>query len=88
MKAQFKESFAKDLRRVRDKALLDRVRSAIEAVEQANTLADIPHLEPLKGWNTYYRIRVGDYRIGLVLEEETVVFVRFLHRKDIYRYFP
>lgn len=49
MKAQFKESFAKDLRRVRDKALLDRVRSAIEAVEQANTLADIPRLGTVEG---------------------------------------
>jgi len=36
----------------------------------------------------YYRIRLGDYRIGLVVNEQTVVFVRFLHRREIYRYFP
>ncbi|GIK72728.1 MAG: hypothetical protein BroJett021_17160 [Chloroflexota bacterium] len=36
----------------------------------------------------YYRIRVGDYRLGLALEGDTVILVRFLHRKEIYRYFP
>jgi mRNA interferase RelE/StbE len=36
----------------------------------------------------YYRIRLGDYRVGLKIENNTVCFVRFLHRKDIYRYFP
>jgi mRNA interferase RelE/StbE len=33
-------------------------------------------------------IRVGDYRIGVVLEDGVVTFVRVLHRRDVYRYFP
>ncbi len=36
----------------------------------------------------YYRIRVGNYRIGLVLDEAEISFVRVLHRKEMYRYFP
>ncbi|MGH2412635.1 MAG: type II toxin-antitoxin system RelE family toxin, partial [Microcystaceae cyanobacterium] len=35
-----------------------------------------------------YRIRLGDYRIGLFIEGKTVTFARVLHRKEIYRYFP
>jgi mRNA interferase RelE/StbE len=35
-----------------------------------------------------YSIRIGDYRIGLALEKDTLVFVRCLHRKEIYRFFP
>jgi len=31
---------------------------------------------------------VGDYRVGVIFEEETVTFCRVLHRKEIYRYFP
>jgi mRNA-degrading endonuclease RelE of RelBE toxin-antitoxin system len=31
---------------------------------------------------------VGNYRLGLIIEAETVIFVRVLHRKEIYRYFP
>lgn len=40
------------------------------------------------GSGDYYRLRVGDYRIGLEIEGEIIVFVRCLHRRDIYRYFP
>ncbi|MGA1264796.1 MAG: type II toxin-antitoxin system RelE family toxin, partial [Prochlorothrix sp.] len=53
-----------------------------------------PNLLKLKGYDTYYRIRVGDYRIGLEVLHQSdsgnleIVFVRVLHRKEIYRYFP
>jgi mRNA interferase RelE/StbE len=88
MNVQFRESFHKDLRRIRDKDLLNRVKNIIEIVEQATDLSAVPNLERLKGWSTYYRIRIGDYRLGLAVEENVVTFVRFLHRRDIYRYFP
>jgi len=35
----------------------------------------------------YYRIRIGNYRMGINLENESVVFIRFLHRREIYSYF-
>ena len=35
-----------------------------------------------------YRIRVGDYRLGLVFDGGTMTFVRCLNRREIYRYFP
>jgi mRNA interferase RelE/StbE len=51
-------------------------------------LQEVENLKKLRGGDRYYRIRIGDYRIGLAVEESTVIFVRFLHRKDVYRYFP
>ncbi len=42
----------------------------------------------MKGSEDYYRIRLGDYRLGLRIEEGTVSFIRCLHRKDVYKYFP
>lgn len=88
MKVEFRESFAKDLKGVKDKSLLMRAKEVIEAVEQANSLADIPNLKKLRGGGNYYRMRIGDYRVGVTLESDTVLFVRFLNRKDIYKYFP
>ena len=88
MKTEFKSSFAKDLRDIRDNKLFDRIRAVIESVEQADTLKDVPHVTKLQGEGDFYRIRVGDYRIGIILESETVVFVRCLNRREIYRYFP
>ena len=36
----------------------------------------------------YWKLRVGDYRIGIVVEEGTVEFVRCLSRRDLYKFFP
>ena len=88
MKVGFRESFAKDLKGVKEKGLLGRVRGIIEAVEKANSLDGLPNLKKLKGGGNYFRVRAGDYRVGIALENDTVVFVRFLNRKDIYKHFP
>jgi len=64
------------------------VKEVIEAVETAGSLAHLPNLKTLKGARNYFRLRVGQYRIGVAFQNETVIFVRFLNRKDIYRYFP
>ncbi len=88
MKVRFKESFARDLRNLKDKALLVRIRALIENVEKAESLADVGGLKKLRGGGAYYRIRVGDYRVGLAVEEDAVAFVRVLHRREVYRYFP
>ena len=88
MKTAFRESFTRDLKAVRDKKLLQRVREVIEAVEKADSPGDLPNLKKLKGAKSYFRLKLDDYRIGLALESNTVIFVRFLDRKDIYKYFP
>ena len=88
MRVEFRRSFVKDLERVRDRRLKERVRRVIERLEAAETLQEVEGVKRLRGGEGYYRIRIGDHRLGLVLEGEKVVLVRFLHRKDVYRYFP
>jgi mRNA interferase RelE/StbE len=87
LKVHFREDFLRDLKALEDRALKKRVGEVITQVEQAAALLDIRNIKELKGADQYYRIRVGDYRLGLILEKDTVVFVHCLHRKDIYRYF-
>ncbi len=90
MKTEFKSSFLKDIRSIKDKTLLFRLEQFILAVETANNLSVIPNLKKIKGQknNFYYRSRIGNYRVGIIIRQDTVVFVRFLNRKEIYRYFP
>ena len=88
MKTNFRKSFAKDLRkRKNDSEFLDCVKEAIENVELSEIISMITNLKKLRGESDYYRIRLGDYRIGSKIEDDLVVFIRALHRKDIYRYF-
>lgn len=88
MKVLFRESFLRDLRRIEDQDIQRRIREAVESVEQATSLRDVPNLRRLRSQGRHYRIRVGDYRLGLTLEGDEVYFVRALHRREIYRYFP
>jgi len=88
LKVEFKESFLKDLKAVKDKSLLTKVKAAIEAAEQADTLDQIANLKKMRGSREYFRVRIGDFRIGIRLEDDTLIFIRCLNRKDIYRYFP
>ena len=88
MKTLYKNSFVKDLKKVREKNIKNRVRSMIEDAEQAEKVSELSGLKKMRGSENYYRIRVGSYRVGVVIDSDTIIFVRFLHRKDIYRYFP
>jgi mRNA interferase RelE/StbE len=88
LNVEFRGSFAKDLKRIREQSLKRRVKEVIELVERVDTLQEISGIRKLRGGDQYYRIRIGDYRLGFLLDEDTVVFIRFLHRKDVYRYFP
>lgn len=75
MNTQFKESFLKDLRAIKDRDLLARVNEIIQAVEKAQTPQEIPTLKKLRGERNYFRIRIGDYRLGLKIEGELVTLV-------------
>lgn len=88
MNAEFKSSFARDVKRVRDSKILGEMRGIIEIVESAPDYTGIPNISKLRVKGHFYRIKVGDYRIGLTIEGNMVTFVRVLHRSEIYRYFP
>lgn len=51
---------------------------------------NLGYLQKMKGYDDKYKIRVGDYRIGISVDKETQTLIcqRVAHRKDIYRTFP
>ena len=88
MKVDFKKTFLKELEKLKNKSLKNSIYNSIIQVELAESISEIKNIKKLAGFEMYYRLRVGDYRIGLKLENETVNFVIFEHRKDIYKTFP
>jgi mRNA interferase RelE/StbE len=88
VKVAFRQSFVRDLKNIKDKRVVEQVKQAIAQVEAADNVHKVGGLTKLGGSSGYYRLRVGDYRIGIALEADEVAFVRCLHRREIYRYFP
>jgi mRNA interferase RelE/StbE len=88
LKVLYNKKFLKDLSLI---PLADRKRIEDYAFERApkiKSFRELQFLEKLKGYSNFYKIRVGNYRVGVQFEHATLIFERVLHRKEIYRYFP
>ena len=88
MITKFNGRFWKDLQKLNQASIKKDILEIIEEVEQAALLSEIKNIKKLQGYKTAYRIRTGDYRIGLFVENNIVEFVRVANRRDIYEIFP
>lgn len=86
---QYDKSFFKSLEKTTDKKLFAKIEAIILEIEEAVSLSEIRHLKKLSGFKNYYRIRLGDYRLGLEqINKNTLRLITIAHRKDIYTIFP
>ena len=88
MNFEFEKAFVKDFRKLKNKELANAISEAIKQVSQASAISEVANLKKLSGYKSAFRIRIGDYRIGIISENNSVTFVAFAHRKDIYKRFP
>jgi len=73
---------------LRDKKVAFRVDEIINVTKNTEKFSEIDFLKKLVGFKNAYRIRIGNYRIGIVFENDTIIFSAFGDRKEIYKYFP
>jgi mRNA interferase RelE/StbE len=78
----------KDLAQIPTKVRKQIEKFVFEEAPKFQSFHDSPKIERLTGYPSYYKIRFGVYRVGLKIENESLIFIRALHRKEIYRYFP
>lgn len=88
MEVLFAKQFLKDVHKLRDAKLAGKVEDVIEKVKSSHNLSEIENVKKLAGFKYAYRIRLGDFRIGLLYENNVVTFSVLGNRKEIYRRFP
>jgi mRNA interferase RelE/StbE len=88
MRVEFLTKFNKDLDRISLPFVRKSIIKVIQQVESARSLADVPNSKKLSGYKSAYRIRIGEYRIGIFVVGDLVQFGRVVNRKDIYKVFP
>jgi len=86
---EFDKSFSKSIIRLKDRSIAHKLEELINTLESVSSLAASPNLKKLSGFHSYYRIRIGDYRVGLEkINDDTIRLIVVAHRKDIYKVFP
>ena len=88
MRVVVSKQFLKDL-----KKLPKNFRSRIEifvfqSLKNINSIEEIKNLKKLSGNDNAYRIRFGDYRLGLFFENGSLMFTVIGARGDFYKKFP
>ena len=83
------KSFLKDITKLTDEKIKSQIRVVIDDLREAENIMSIANIKKLSGYKNFYRIRVGNYRIGFELNSpDEIILIRFLHRKDIYQKWP
>ena len=89
MNVEFDKSFEKSLGKIHDPRILQRLKRIITHLEISSSLSQEPNIKKLSRYSNYFRLRIGDYRIGFeLLNKTTIRFIIIAHRKDIYKIFP
>jgi mRNA interferase RelE/StbE len=88
MQIQYQKKFLKDLASITSKSRETIENLVFKTFSEYENIEKSGKLEKLRGYNSYFKIRVGNYRIGLKIENDILSYERVLHRKEIYKFFP
>lgn len=88
MKVKYSKKFLKQLA-----AVPSDIRSKIESfvfdeLVSTSSIYEMGKVEKMKGYDGFYKVRFGNYRLGLVLENEIITVKTVMHRREIYKFFP
>lgn len=85
---RYKKTFLKDLARVHPD-YRERIEALVfEKIPASENLFAGFDLRKIRGYQDYYRIRVGQYRIGCRIQDGVLTFYRVKSREEIYSVFP
>lgn len=91
MEVIVRKQYLKDLRKV-PKPVFITADAAITKLKETENLQtsglDYKKMLGEKKGENFYRIRVGDWRIGVELVMPNIIIITILHRGEIYKQFP
>jgi mRNA interferase RelE/StbE len=84
----YKPSFEKKLLKM-PKHVQETVFEIIEDLEKAKSLGELKRVEKIAGFKDFYKIRFGNYRLGIQYIEPLVIIITVLKRDErTYKDFP
>ena len=89
MKFETSKKFDKLVFKIKDKEALKKLKGLIMRISEAKSINDIPNMTAMVGYPGYFRIKTGDYRLGIELDGDVVWLLYFGKRDEsTYKDFP
>ena len=88
MKVNITKKFTKDFAHIKNQKLRLKTKELIFQLQYSDNLIHSSKIKKMKGYDNYFRIKMGNHRVGIQLLNDEIYLIRILHRKDIYKYFP
>ena len=88
MEVEIKKKFLKELLKLPNE-YADTIEEFIfDKLPTYDNLGEIGKVEKMTGYKNYFKIRFGDYRVGIKKENNIFIIETVKHRREIYKYFP
>jgi mRNA interferase RelE/StbE len=76
MKVEIDKSFKKDLKKLKNSSLNKNIAQLIETLSGIDSPKEISGIKKLKGEKHLYRVRIGEYRLGLEIMDDRLTLIR------------
>ncbi len=88
-KVEYTRRFLRELSKLPNKIQVQAEKIVFEELPSVNPFA-LGYLEHMTGYPDKYKIRIGQYRIGITINKSLKLLIcqRIAHRRDIYKIFP
>jgi mRNA interferase RelE/StbE len=88
MEVEIKKKFLKELSKLPTEYADTIEEFVFDKLQTYNNLSEIGKVEKMTGYKNYFKIRFGDYRVGIKKENDIIIIETVKHRREIYKYFP
>ncbi len=89
MQVSYTKTFLKDLAKVVPVKRRQQIEKFVfEDLPVIESLELAGNMEKMTGYKNHYKVRFGDYRVGIFKNNNTIELQRVLNRKEIYKFFP
>ncbi|MEO0058752.1 MAG: hypothetical protein RLZZ312_399 [Bacteroidota bacterium] len=88
MEVVIMNSYLRSIKKTRNVDLLSELKATADIIVEAKNLTEILDVKKMSRADGFYRIKIGQFRLGIFVDNSTLQLIVFANRKDIYKKFP